>query len=106
MTTNCNETAQTESARAGSVQRLVRRTVCFFRGHPCEPTGRHAILLMEWKCKRCGGIYVSHAHHSNALLSADDGSDRIFRDCMDAIKASEAYPPNNQAQPPLSNGKQ
>ncbi len=96
--TNCNQTAQTAPARAGSVQRFVRRIVCFFRGHPCEPTGRHAILLMEWKCKHCGGIYVSHAHHGNALMDADEGSDRIFRDCMDAIKASDAYPPNGGGQ--------
>ena len=78
----------------GSARRFVRRILCFFRGHPCEPTGRHAILVVEWKCKRCGGIYVTHAHYGNDLLPADDDSDRLFRDCMDAIKASEAYPTN------------
>lgn len=88
------ETIERKSGAAVLVKRLVRRIVCFFRGHPCDPTGRHAILLMEWKCKRCGGIYVSHAHHGNALIDADDDSDRIFRDCMDVIKGSDAYPPN------------
>ncbi len=84
----------TVTALSRSLKRLVQRIVCFFRGHPCEPTGRHAILLVEWECKRCGGTYVSHAHHGNALMAADNGSDRLFRDCMAAIKASDAYPPN------------
>ena len=74
------------------LQRLVRRIACACYGHQCEPTGRHAILLMEWKCKRCGGIYVSHLHHGNALRDADDKSDRLFRDCLDAIKASQLSP--------------
>ena len=86
----------TECARPRWLERMVRRMACFFLGHPCEPTGRHAILLVEWKCKRCGGLYVAHAHHGNALMDADNDSDRIFRDCMDAIKAADAYPPNGE----------
>ena len=58
----------TVTALSRSLKRLVQRIVCFFRGHPCEPTGRHAILLVEWECKRCGGTYVSHAHHGRALM--------------------------------------
>ena len=97
LTTTSNLMKQSKDAMPGSLQRMVRRITCCLRGHPCEPTGRHAILLVEWKCKRCGGLYVSHAHHGNALMSADDGSDRIFRDCMDAIKAADAYPPNGDS---------
>jgi hypothetical protein len=74
------------------LESVVRRVWCFVTGHPCEPTGRHAILLREWRCKRCGGLYISHAEYGNCLLPADSGSDRILRDCMDAIKASEATP--------------
>jgi hypothetical protein len=98
---------KTSSAKRGgrSLEHMVRRITCFLRGHPCEPTGRHAILLVEWKCKRCGGLYVSHAHHSNALMSADDGSDRIFRDCLDAIKAADAKPSNDPSSATASTAR-
>ncbi len=75
-----------------SLRLFLRRIACFLRGHPCEPTGRQAILLMEWKCKCCGGVYVSHAHYGPALIPANEGSDRIFRDFADAVKASEVKP--------------
>ncbi len=65
---------------------MANRLACFICGHPCVPTGRHAILIAEWKCQRCGGLYVSHAHYRN-VLPADEGSESIFRD---AIKASDA----------------
>lgn len=76
------------------LDRLVRRVACWCKGHTCHPTGRHAILLVEWRCERCGGLYVSHAHHGNALIAADEVSDFIFRDVMNVINASKVYPPN------------
>lgn len=74
------------------LRRLGAKVLCLVQGHPCEPTGRHAILLREWRCLRCGGLFVSHIEHGNALLPADEDSNRIFRDYADAIKASEVSP--------------
>lgn len=65
---------------------------CFIKGHPCVATGRAAILLTEWKCQRCGGTFVSHRYHGNALVKSDTDSDRIFRDFADAIRKSEVTP--------------
>lgn len=65
---------------------ILRYTSCLAKGHPCEPTGRHAILIKEWKCKNCGGTYVSHVHYGNMLLPADRESDQFISDCSAAIK--------------------
>lgn len=51
---------------------------CRFGGHPCTPTGRRGVTLREWKCQRCGGIYVSHTAYGNTLIPADSASDIIF----------------------------
>lgn len=74
------------------VIRWLRRIKCLLKGHPCKPTGRSAILLVEWKCERCGGVYVSHVHHGRVLADADAHSDQIFRDYLDATRASEVMP--------------
>jgi hypothetical protein len=79
-------------AKSNTLRRLVRRVLCFVQGHPCQPTGRTAILLTEWVCQRCGGTFVSHKEHGNALVPGDPDSDRIFRDWMDAIKTSSCTP--------------
>ena len=63
---------------------LLKKLVCFVRGHSVLPTGRHAILLREWWCSRCGGRYVSHRDFGDALLAADDDFDRIVADFEDA----------------------
>ena len=58
----------------------LKRIACFFFGHPCVPTGRRGLVLTEHCCIRCDGIYVSHRDHGNALLPANEESDRIFAD--------------------------
>ncbi len=57
---------------------LWKRILCFFGGHPCEPTGRRGIVMKEWRCQRCGGLYVSHADYGRCLLPADATTDMIF----------------------------
>ncbi len=69
-------------------RRAVAKLRCFLCGHPCDPTGRHGIVLIEWKCRRCGGLYVSHVEHGNALVRADADSDQIFRD----VRHLETFP--------------
>ncbi len=86
-------------AVAGSVKQLVRRLLCMVQGHPCEMTGRHAILLIEWRCKRCGGLFVGHAHHGALLVTPDAQSEQLFRDFADAIRAKDVLPPNAKGQP-------
>lgn len=73
---------------------------CMIRGHDCERTGRHSLILREWRCKDCGGLYVSNADHYdlNALIPADAESDRIFRSWMEqgsarAPRAATGAPP-------------
>lgn len=77
-----------------SLELLVRRVRCMVQGHPCEMTGRHAILLIEWRCTRCGGLFVSHLHYGAALASPDAESEQLFRDFADAIRAQDVLPPN------------
>jgi hypothetical protein len=59
---------------------LLLRLFCFFAGHPCLPTGRHGLLLTEYRCTRCGRLYLGSSEYPGRLLPADQGSDRIFRD--------------------------
>jgi hypothetical protein len=68
--------------------KFLNKLRCFIGGHPCDPTGRHGIVLIEWRCRRCGGLYVSHVDHGTALVDADEGSDRIFRDVDRALEIS------------------
>lgn len=58
----------------------MKKFLCILFGHPCERTGRHAIVLTEWRCRRCGGFYISHVDHGDMLIPADADSDRIFQD--------------------------
>lgn len=58
MTTNCNQTAQTEPARAGSVQRLVRRFRRFDWWLDCKLWFR----LGLWTRK-----YAGHEHYNRSL---------------------------------------
>lgn len=62
------------------MKRLFTRLRCRLFGHSCSPTGRHAILLTEWRCRDCDGLFVSHVDHGRALMPADAESDQIFRD--------------------------
>lgn len=74
------------------IAQILRRLCCLVTGHPCRPTGRKAILLTEWKCHRCKGIYVSHAHHGRILADSDEDCDKIFRDFADAVEAHKVLP--------------
>jgi len=58
--------------------------VCFFRGHDCEPTGRHALMIRELLCLYCGGLFVQHAHHGNALIRQNATGRKIMNDCHEA----------------------
>ena len=51
---------------------------CLVYGHRCEATGRHGHLLHEWRCLRCGGVFVSHVDYGSLLIPADKDSDQIF----------------------------
>lgn len=78
-----------------SLELLVRRLRCMVQGHPCVLTGRHAILLIEWRCTRCGGLFVSHVHHGATLVSHDAQIEQLFR-FTDALRAQDVLPPNAQ----------
>lgn len=58
----------------------MNRLLCFLFGHLCEPTGRRGIVLREWRCERCGGLYISHRDYGNAIVPADEDSDRMLSD--------------------------
>jgi hypothetical protein len=79
------------------LQRLVRRFSCFVQGHPCEATGRRGYALCEWRCQRCGGVFISHSDYGRALLPATPDSDEMLIRHMDAIRA-DACTPNVPAQ--------
>lgn len=68
------------------IRNLLNKLACFFGGHPCVPTGRHGIVIHEWLCPRCGGLFVSHNDHGNILVDADERSDQIFKDREAALK--------------------
>lgn len=57
--------------------------ICSLLGHPCEPTGRHGVILKEWKCLRCGEFYVSHPDHGNRLIKRDEAAEKIFQEGRD-----------------------
>lgn len=60
------------------MRRFLNWLRCSVFGHPCVPTGRHGIVLQEWRCLRCSGVYISHADHGNLLVPANEHSDLIF----------------------------
>jgi len=76
------------------LERLVRRFLCFVQGHPCKATGRRGYALREWRCQRCGGVYISHSDYGRALLPATPDSDEMLVRHMEAIRA-DACTPNN-----------
>jgi hypothetical protein len=57
-----------------------KRLVCLLLGHPVIPTGRHGVVLREWECGRCGGIYVSHPDYDGKLLPTNSELEAIFRE--------------------------
>lgn len=61
---------------------MIKRLICFFRGHPCVKTGRHGYVLTEHQCQRCGRIYVSHSGYGDTLMPGNSESDKIFSDVM------------------------
>jgi hypothetical protein len=64
-----------------------KKLLCFFKGHSCEPTGRHAVQLREWKCQRCGGLYVSNEpEYGDMLLPSDGDFVKLFEDYRDMLK--------------------
>ena len=70
-------------------KRFVNSVLCAVQGHPALPTGRHGGVLTEWRCQRCNGLYVSSKEYGNALINADDHSDRIFTDYMAELAKQE-----------------
>ncbi len=70
------------------MKRFWRRVVCLVRGHALVPTGRNTIILREWECGRCGGIYVSNCEEPGVYLPGDADSDRIFQDVWNARQNS------------------
>lgn len=64
--------------------------MCAVKGHPCDPTGRHANLLYEHRCRRCGGFYVSHVHYGSILIGVDAESNRIFEDIKAYVDNTKA----------------
>jgi hypothetical protein len=76
---------------------VLRRITCFLRGHRCYRTGRYSFLLEEWKCERCGKIYVAHGDFGSYLLPGDAESDALFR------MWSDLNPPPPSSQDPPEN---
>lgn len=70
--------------RNNKLNKLKRYLICFFIGHKCVPTGRHAYLIHEHYCLTCDRLYISHTEYGGMLLPADKDSDRIFRDREEA----------------------
>jgi len=67
--------------KGGEMKKWFRKLCCFFLKHPCKPTGRHAVQLREWKCDRCGGVFVSNTpEYGNMLLDSDEDFDTLFKD--------------------------
>lgn len=67
------------------MKKIWSKLACFFTGHPVVPTGRHGTVLVEHKCLRCGGVYISHPDHGDQLLPWNPEfeeivSGRYFRD--------------------------
>ena len=74
------------AAFAGTVRRIIRRFLCVTQGHPCEATGRRGYALREWRCQRCGGVFISHSDYGRALLPATPDSDEMLIRHMEAIR--------------------
>ena len=84
------------AAKSNTLRRLVRRVLCFVQGHSCEATGRRGYALREWRCQRCGGVFISHSGYGRALLPATPDSGEMLIRHMEAIRA-DACTPNAQA---------
>jgi hypothetical protein len=61
-----------------SLRHFVRRFICLVRSHPCEATGRRGYALREWRCQRCGGVFISHIDYDRVLLPATPASDEML----------------------------
>lgn len=59
---------------------FLRRIICHYFGHPCEPTGRRGIGLIEYHCHRCHGVYIGHPDHGNMLIPAGPWSEQYLGD--------------------------
>lgn len=81
MNSNCNQTAQTESARADSVQRLVRRQRC---GHCAHLKSEHIPNSVCWD--------EAYSYWEEVMLpvciycgaTCDDEEDEMCKTCWDS----------------------
>jgi hypothetical protein len=80
------------AAKSNTLRRLVRRFSCFGQGHPCEATGRRGYALREWRCQRCGGVFISHSDYGQQLIPATPDSDEMLIRHMEAIRADACTP--------------